>query len=145
MLQTKSTGRSACATKCLCYDFGVASLGVYIQVPFCQTKCTYCNFHTGVVSAARFAPYVDAVCTEIAQRRALYANAGIETPNALTDAVVDSVYIGGGTPSLLDPAHLARMMDSIRSAFANDIREATLEADPETISAGKAAAWVAAA
>ena len=41
-------------------------LGIYIQVPFCQTKCTYCNFHTGVVSSARFAPYVDAVCREIA-------------------------------------------------------------------------------
>src|SRR6266566_10019877 len=40
-------------------------LGIYVQVPFCQTKCTYCNFHTGVVSTARFAPYVEAVCREI--------------------------------------------------------------------------------
>jgi oxygen-independent coproporphyrinogen-3 oxidase len=122
----------------------VTSLGVYIQVPFCQTKCTYCNFHTGVVSAARFAPYVDAVCAEIAGHRTLFANAGVHLPESLADAAVDSVYIGGGTPSLLDPAHLARMLDAIRSTFASDIREATLEADPETITAEKAAAWATA-
>ncbi len=58
----------------------MTSLGVYIQVPFCQTKCTYCNFHTGVVSAARFAPYVDAVCAEIAGHREFYARAGVELP-----------------------------------------------------------------
>jgi oxygen-independent coproporphyrinogen-3 oxidase len=129
---------------CLCYDFGVTSLGVYIQVPFCQTKCTYCNFHTGVVSSARFAPYVGAVCAEIAGYRAFYAGAGVELPSGLADAVVDSVYIGGGTPSLLDPAHLQRMMDEIRTTFVSDLREVTLEADPETITAEKAAAWVAA-
>lgn len=121
----------------------MSSLGIYIQVPFCQTKCTYCNFHTGVVSAARFAPYVDAICAEIAGHRAFYGAAGVELPSGLTEAVVDSVYIGGGTPSLLDPAHLARMMDAIRGTFANDLREVTLEADPETITAEKAAAWVA--
>jgi oxygen-independent coproporphyrinogen-3 oxidase len=128
----------------LCYDFGVSSLGIYVQVPFCQTKCTYCNFHTGVVSAARFAPYVDAVCAEITRRGKFYADAGVALPGALADAVVDSVYIGGGTPSLLDPAHLQRMMDVIRGEFACDLREVTLEADPETITAEKAAAWVAA-
>lgn len=130
--------------RCVCYDFGVTSLGVYIQVPFCQTKCTYCNFHTGVVSAARFAPYVDAVCAEIAGYREFYGGAGVKLPPGLGDAVVDSVYIGGGTPSLLDPADLKRMLSAIRATFANDLREVTLEADPETITAEKAAAWVAA-
>jgi len=42
------------------------NLGVYIQVPFCQTKCTYCNFHTGVVAREKYAPYADAVRREIA-------------------------------------------------------------------------------
>jgi oxygen-independent coproporphyrinogen-3 oxidase len=129
----------------LCYDFGVtSSLGVYIQVPFCQTKCTYCNFHTGVVSAARFAPYVDAVCAEIAGHRGFYERAGVSLPETLAAAVVDSVYIGGGTPSLLDPAHLQRVLDTIRTSFVSDFGEVTLEADPETITAEKAAAWVAA-
>ncbi len=46
------------------------SLGIYIQVPFCQTKCTYCNFHTGVVSRDRYEPYANAVCREIAESAA---------------------------------------------------------------------------
>src|SRR5580693_1804728 len=122
----------------------MTQVGIYVQFPFCQTKCTYCNFHTGVVSAARFAPYVDAVCAEIAGRREFYADAGVEIPEALAGAVVDSVYIGGGTPSLLDPAHLRRMIEVIGENFVTDFREVTLEADPETITAEKAAAWRAA-
>ncbi len=116
-------------------------IGIYIQVPFCQTKCTYCNFHTGVVSSARFAPYVSAVCTEIEKHRDFYANAGVQLPATFADAVADTVYFGGGTPSLLDPAHLQRMLDAIRR-FASDSAEVTLEADPETVETAKAAAWV---
>jgi oxygen-independent coproporphyrinogen-3 oxidase len=119
-------------------------LGIYVQVPFCQTKCTYCNFHTGVVSAARFAPYVDAVCAEVAGYREFYAAAGVNLPAGLADAVVDTIYIGGGTPSLLDPAHLPRIVDSVRQNFISELSEVTLEADPETVTVEKAAAWVAA-
>jgi len=119
-------------------------LGLYVQVPFCQTKCTYCNFHTGVVSEAQFAPYVSCVCEELARHRELYRAAGIALPGALAEPVVDTVYIGGGTPSLLDPAHLARMMDAIRATFVARFEEVTLEADPETVTAEKVAAWVAA-
>ena len=141
----RSPSRLTVSRRCRpCYDFAVNPLGVYLQVPFCQTKCTYCNFHTGVVAEARFAPYVDAVCAEIAGRREFYSGAGVELPAALDSAIVDSVYIGGGTPSLLDPAHLARFMDTIRGSFACDLLEVTLEADPETITAEKAAAWFAA-
>jgi oxygen-independent coproporphyrinogen-3 oxidase len=84
---------------------------------------------------------VDAVCAEIAGRGKFYADASVTLPGAVANGVVDSVYIGGGTPSLLDPAHLRRMMDAIRGTFASDLREVTLEADPETITAEKAAAW----
>ena len=121
-----------------------ASLGVYLQIPFCQTKCTYCNFHTGVVSSSRFAPYVDAVCQEIAGHRALYESEGIVLSPSFTDGVVDTVYFGGGTPSLLDPALLQRMLDAIRANLTSQWTEVTLEADPETIEPAKAAAWVAA-
>jgi oxygen-independent coproporphyrinogen III oxidase len=120
------------------------TLGIYVQVPFCQTKCTYCNFHTGVVSSARFAPYVNCVCGEIAGRRGLYEAAGIALPAELAEAVVDTVYIGGGTPSLLDARHLARIVEAIRGNFVAELREVTLEADPETVTEEKAAAWVAA-
>lgn len=104
------------------------AIGIYVQVPFCQTKCTYCNFHTGVVARDRYLPYVDAVCREIAQ-----AN------SAAKDA--DTIYVGGGTPSLLEPAALAKVLDEIRRASGSDPAEVTLEADPETVTPEKAAQW----
>src|SRR6266481_2298930 len=118
------------------------SLGIYIQVPFCQTKCTYCNFHTGVVSSARFAPYAKAVETEIREHRSRLNVAGVALPASLAALTVDTVYFGGGTPSLLDPAHLQGILEAIRESFATELAEVTLEADPETIEAEKAAAWV---
>jgi len=145
-------------------------LGIYVQVPFCQTKCTYCNFHTGVVASSRFAPYVEAVCREIRGHRELLGAAGVgltanglqglkpveglrETPELKLrppkekdpfkeEILANTVYIGGGTPSLLDPAHLQSLLDAIRDTFTSDLAEVTLEADPETVEAGKAEAWV---
>jgi oxygen-independent coproporphyrinogen III oxidase len=132
------------------------NLGLYIQVPFCQTKCTYCNFHTGVVAREKYAPYADAVRREIAE---LAAGGEI---SSLRDAQVDTVYFGGGTPSLLEPSALAGILDALRRnlAFADSAEgdsvaarplnavaappEITLEADPETITPEKAEAWVAA-
>jgi oxygen-independent coproporphyrinogen-3 oxidase len=129
------------------------ALGIYVQVPFCQTKCTYCNFHTGVVSSAKFAPYADAVSSEIRNHAELYVDAGVQIADALAGMTVDSVYIGGGTPSLLDPEHIGHMLRAMRETFswtgtadgpaARNCVEITLEADPETIDAAKAAAWVA--
>ncbi len=128
-------------------------LGIYVQVPFCQTKCTYCNFHTGVVSTSRFAPYAEAVCSEIRGHKELLKAAGVglnqdiagfqtRQDSLLHKDLVDTVYIGGGTPSLLDPIHLQNILDAIRSVFITDLSEVTLEADPETIEGEKAAAWV---
>ena len=122
----------------------MTSLGIYVQVPFCQTKCTYCNFHTGVVSASRFAPYVEAVSFEIRKHTDLYRAAGVLIENALPAMVVDSIYFGGGTPSLLDPKHIATMLNAMRETLAWAAPEVTLEADPETIDSAKADAWVAA-
>src|SRR6266478_3642199 len=117
------------------------SLGIYIQVPFCQTKCTYCNFHTGVVSSARFAPYAKAVETEIREHRSRLSSAGVALPDSLAALTADTVYFGGGTPSLLDPAHLRGMLDAVRETFSSQLREVTLEADPETVLTEKAQAW----
>src|SRR6266576_1254983 len=131
----------------------MSNSGIYVQVPFCQTKCTYCNFHTGVVASDRFRPYVEAVCREIREHRLLLEAAGANWPGRLRgggvaretrseDLAVDTVYIGGGTPSLLDPAYLQNILNAIRASFAADLTEVTLEADPETIEAGGAAPWV---
>jgi len=118
----------------------MTKLGVYIQVPFCRTKCTYCNFHTGVVPARRFAPYVEALCREIRSHSSLRGAPGVSLPAGLT---VDSVYIGGGTPSLLEPRLLGEILQAIRNSFSCALDEVTLEADPETIEAEKAADWAA--
>src|ERR1700732_1720356 len=129
--------------RCVKVFVQMTSLGIYVQVPFCQTKCTYCNFHTGVVSSSRFAPYVTALCREINTHRDLYLAAGIELAPAIAEnANVDTVYIGGGTPSLLDPTHLQNILDTIRDSFRGELTEVTLEADPETVEAQKASAWV---
>jgi oxygen-independent coproporphyrinogen III oxidase len=131
------------------------NLGVYIQVPFCQTKCTYCNFHTGVVAREKYVPYADAVRREIAE---LAASGDVD---AMGNAIVDTVYFGGGTPSLLEASALAGILDALRrnfgfaecvardSAATREVTspatpEITLEADPETITAEKAQAWLAA-
>lgn len=120
------------------------NLGVYIQVPFCRTKCTYCNFHTGAFSKALYSPYCGAVVREIAEWRSLYRAAGLTDAADSRGFVVDTIYIGGGTPSLLDPLELERMVAAIRGSFECEIKEATLEADPETVSRAKADAWLAA-
>jgi putative oxygen-independent coproporphyrinogen III oxidase len=105
------------------------ALGIYIQVPFCQTKCTYCNFHTGVVSRDRYQPYVEAVCREIGEN------------DGSSAAEADTIYFGGGTPSLLEPSPLAKLVDRLRGAYRGEFAEVTLEADPETVSPEKAAQW----
>ena len=121
------------------------SLGIYIQVPFCQTKCTYCNFHTGVVAKSLYDPYMDVVCREIRNHAKLYEAARlgsvVEAQHAVPKVTVDTVYIGGGTPSLLDPAALARILDAVRATFHCELEEVTLEADPETVTPDKAATW----
>ena len=127
-------------------------------MPFCQTKCTYCNFHTGVVAKERFAPYVEAVCKEILRHRELLGAAGVkwETSEGSLDArrkpvvsgepefAVDTVYFGGGTPSLLEPGQLQKILEAIQESFGGNgsSGEVTLEADPETVENEKAAAWV---
>jgi len=122
------------------------TLGLYIQVPFCQTKCTYCNFHTGVVSSDRFTPYVEAVCAEIRNHPFLLGSAGVLWPDSsfLCAATVDTVYVGGGTPSLLNPKLLAHLLNAVRDSFPCALVEITLEADPETIDVEKAGQWAAA-
>jgi putative oxygen-independent coproporphyrinogen III oxidase len=132
----------------------MGNLGVYIQIPFCQTKCTYCNFHTGVVSSDRFAPYTEAVCQEIRNHRELLRAAGVHWTKGfdwealqekwVAHDSVDTVYIGGGTPSLLRPDLLSNMVQALREAFVCDFEEVTLEADPETIDLEKSVHWLAA-
>src|SRR5947208_864037 len=88
-------------------------LGVYISVPFCRTKCSFCNFASDVVSKAAFARYVDRVVADIGNAETFAKSIG-----AQFDRFADSVYLGGGTPTVLDEQQLARIFAAISSHFS---------------------------
>lgn len=105
------------------------SLGVYISVPFCRSKCSYCNFASGVFSATQMARYVDRLSADITSFPELAAAHSAEVPRQ-----VNSVYLGGGTPSLLPPLELTRLLAALAGSFdiAADA-EITVECAPGTI------------
>jgi oxygen-independent coproporphyrinogen-3 oxidase len=106
------------------------SLGIYISVPFCRTKCSYCNFASDVFSRAVFERYVDRVCTDIAS-----TDQTAEKMGGQIEHDADSIYLGGGTPTVLEPAQLRRMFDAVRRQFnvASDA-EVTVECAPGSLS-----------
>jgi len=114
--------------------------GIYIQVPFCQSKCTYCHFASGVFPRELMAPYVEALCQEIREHETLLARVMLTFPRTVAP---DTIYIGGGTHSLLPAEDLAQILETVREAYPMRRlwREVTLEADPETVTPEKAAAW----
>ena len=97
------------------------SLGIYISVPFCRSKCTFCNFASGVFSREKMSLYVERVREEIAASSAV-----AEKLNAKCDRDVDSIYLGGGTPTTLDPQHvrdLFRAVEDRKSTRLNSSHE----------------------
>ncbi len=105
------------------------SLGVYISVPFCRTKCSFCNFASGVSSPAVFDRYVAQVCADIASSPSMAAHL-----QGNFDRQVDSIYLGGGTPSILAPDQLERIFQAVRDNFDVDpLAEITVECAPGTV------------
>src|SRR5579859_412786 len=105
------------------------ALGIYISVPFCRTKCSYCNFASDVFSRAVFERYVDRLCHDLA-----HASQTAEKIGGRVIRDVDSIYLGGGTPTILDPAQLQRIFRAVREQFlvAPDA-EITVECAPGTL------------
>src|SRR3984885_8596077 len=104
-------------------------LGIYISVPFCRTKCSYCNFASDVFSRAVFERYVDRVCDDIENAPQAAAEMG-----GKTEFAIDSIYLGGGTPTVLEAAQLARIFDAVRRRFEiNSQAEITVECAPGTL------------
>jgi oxygen-independent coproporphyrinogen-3 oxidase len=99
------------------------SSGIYIHIPFCRTRCSYCDFATGAYETTLAERYVRAVAEEI--RRAPLAEDALDA---------DTVYFGGGTPSLLSPAQVAHILEAVRARFrvAEDA-EVTMEMNPGTV------------
>jgi oxygen-independent coproporphyrinogen III oxidase len=106
-------------------------LGLYLHIPFCSAICNYCNFNRGLFDAGLKAQYVEALRQEIASR-------ADGTP-------ADTVFFGGGTPSLLEPAEIRTLIQACRAAFELSAdAEVTLEANPETVTVDRLAAFRAA-
>ena len=106
------------------------SQGIYISVPFCRTKCSFCNFASGVFSRALFDRYVGQVCAEIEAADDMTWQLGGQM-----DRHVDSIYLGGGTPSVLAPDQLQRLFRAVRESFEVErTAEITVECAPGTIS-----------
>ena len=112
------------------------ALGLYISIPFCRSKCTYCNFASGVYPASEHARYVARLIEDLRAAGDWAARIGAALPRR-----VDTVYLGGGTPTLLAPGLLARMFAAVRTEFDLDTdAEITVECAPgqladETLSA----------
>ncbi len=105
-------------------------LGLYIAVPFCKTKCSYCNFASDVFSRAVFDNYIKRLCAEME-----HSTRNVQQMEALLDPSVDSVYFGGGTPTLLEITQLERVFVTIRQIFqVRPDAEITVECAPGTLS-----------
>ncbi|AFL88569.1 putative oxygen-independent coproporphyrinogen III oxidase [Terriglobus roseus DSM 18391] len=106
------------------------TLGLYLSVPFCKAKCTFCNFASDAYPPARMAAYVDRVIAEIGAARDFASPHGLAVPSA-----VDSIFLGGGTPSLLEPQQMTALFGALRDQFqVFQDAEITVEAAPGQIS-----------
>jgi oxygen-independent coproporphyrinogen III oxidase len=113
-------------------------LGLYLHIPFCSAICNYCNFNRGLFDGPQKARYVDALVQEV-------AGAGRAVGAGSRRDAADTIYFGGGTPSLLEPLEIARIISACREAFDLAVdAEVTLEANPETVDEAKLAAFRAA-
>lgn len=101
-------------------------LGLYLSIPFCRFKCTYCNFASGVFPRAELERYVTALQKEIRG----------------DSGEADSIYLGGGTPSLLSPEQLRRIFQTIHEVFRVSEPEVTLEAAPGSFDDSLVGAWM---
>jgi oxygen-independent coproporphyrinogen-3 oxidase len=118
------------------------ALGVYISIPFCRSKCTYCNFASGVFPASEHARYVERLLEDLTNSAAWSSQMGLDLSLDLP-RTVDTIYLGGGTPSLLPPDLIDRLFRALRSRFeVEPDAEVTVECAPAQIAEPTLAALV---
>jgi len=101
-------------------------VGIYISVPFCRSKCSYCNFASGVFARDVVAGYVERVCADIRRAQHIALSMG-----GTLERKADSVYLGGGTPTTLTPEQFERIFAALRQEFEIDpAAEITVECAP---------------
>jgi len=104
-------------------------VGIYLSVPFCRTKCSYCNFASDVFSRSAYENYVVRILEDVANAR--QSALGL---SCIVDENADTIYLGGGTPSILESSQLGRIFTALRENFAvTPDAEITVECAPGTL------------
>lgn len=99
--------------------------GLYIHIPFCESKCIYCDFYSMANNKHLIDKYIDAQLVEAAQRK-----------NELNSETITTVYLGGGTPSLLSITQLSKLVNGLKKVFDfSDVEEFTIEVNPDDVTA----------
>jgi oxygen-independent coproporphyrinogen-3 oxidase len=112
--------------------------GIYIHLPFCQRKCTYCNFNTTDFSDHLSARYIEAVVREIAQW-----GENLTQVSECKRLKVDTIYLGGGTPSIVEACHVSTLIEACHSAFdVSGNPEITIEINPASFLKPKPREWL---
>lgn len=112
-------------------------LGLYIHVPFCLSKCSYCHFASGVFPGSLIKPYFGALRREVEGLPELSQKLNAKETGA-ADWVIDTIFVGGGTPSLVDGREIGQALEWIRSTFSlAHVPEITLEVNPGTLTDDK--------
>ncbi len=106
------------------------AISLYVHIPFCASRCPYCDFATAPATSVLRARYLRALASEIAREGRLLGRPRVRT-----------LYVGGGTPSLLEPTEVAALAGALRAAFDLRPREATVEANPATLDRARLLAW----
>lgn len=94
-------------------------VGIYVHIPFCKSRCSYCDFHSGIGNSEIIEKYVNEVCNEIFSLGKIYSG-----------KVIDTVYFGGGTPGVLSALQAAKILDAIAQSFICRFTEKTIEINP---------------
>jgi oxygen-independent coproporphyrinogen III oxidase len=108
----------------------MSTISLYVHIPFCAARCPYCDFATAPATSRLRGRYLDALATEIRREGA-----------ARDRPTVRTLYVGGGTPSLLEPDEIASLSAALRDSFDLALEEATVEANPATLDRARLLAW----
>ncbi|MEG2413659.1 MAG: radical SAM family heme chaperone HemW [Clostridia bacterium] len=106
-----------------CGEMQPQNIGLYIHIPFCQSKCIYCDFVSSVCSASKIDEYIGYLCKELR----------LVADKLDGKFVVDTIYIGGGTPSILTLGQLRALVAEVRRDFVCNLQEFTMEANPNSL------------
>lgn len=103
--------------------------GIYIHIPFCKQACHYCDFHFST-NLTRMEEMVSMICRELDLRK-----------DYLSGSTIETVYFGGGTPSLLTPDMLERILSSVSKNYSTDLKEVTMESNPDDLHLANLESW----